>query len=73
MTHRASITLDEEAFSFLNTAGAENRSAFINELLLKEKQSLLQESILKANQEESEDDSYHQDLSDWDITLEDGI
>lgn len=57
----------------MNKAGAENRSAFINELLLKEKQSFLQESIIEANQEESEDDSYHQELSDWDITFEDGI
>ena len=64
MTHRATITLDKEAYSFLLSTAKDNRSAFINELLIKEKQWQLEKAILQANQEE---------LSDWDETLADGI
>lgn len=73
MTHRATITLDQEAYAFLLSAAKDNRSAFINGLLKKEKLRQLEEDVLKANREEAEDLEYQQELSDWDETIEDGI
>lgn len=73
MTHRATITLDQEAYTFLLTAAKDNRSAFINELLKKEKIRQLKNDILHANQEEADDADYQEELSNWDISLEDGI
>lgn len=73
MTHRATITLDKEAYSFLLSAAKDNRSAFINELLKREKQRHLEKAILQANQEEADDPIYQEELSNWDETLADGI
>lgn len=73
MQHRATITLDQESYAFLMSAGQENRSAFINHLLKEEKKRQLEAAILRANQEEAEDTSYREELSDWDETLSDGI
>ncbi len=73
MTNRATFTLEKEAFAFLKRAGGSNRSAYINNLLIKEKQRTLAKAILKANQEEAEDAAYQEELSDWEITLPDGL
>ena len=37
MTHRTTITLDDESFAFLNNIAGDNRSAYINELLKQER------------------------------------
>ncbi len=73
MTNRATITLDEEAFAFLKKSGGSNRSAYINELLKKEKRRALESKILKANREEAEDLNYQNELSEWEATLSDGL
>lgn len=73
MTYRATITLDQESYSFLKTAGGKNRSAFVNKLLKEEKRRTLAAAILKANQEEAADQPYQQELSEWDETLLDGM
>jgi antitoxin CcdA len=73
MTNRATFTLEKETFEFLKKVGGSNRSAYINQLLKKEKQQLLQKAILKANREEAEDSAYQDELSDWDSTLSDGL
>jgi len=73
MQHRATITLDHESYAFLMSAGHENRSAFINHLLKEEKKRQLENAILRANQEEAEDLSYHEALADWDESLADGV
>ena len=73
MLNRATITLDSEAYNFLLSAGKENRSAFINDLLIEERKRQLESAILKANQEEAHDLEYQEELSDWDETLSDGI
>lgn len=73
MSHRATVTLDQEAYAFLLAAGKDNRSAYINELLKKEKQRQLERTILKANQEEAADLKYQEELSIWDETLSDGL
>lgn len=73
MSNRATFTLDDEAHEFLLRAGGNNRSAFINDLLLKTKHMVLEQEILKANREEAGDADYHKDLAAWDKTLTDGL
>ncbi len=72
-TNRATFTLDTEAHAFLMAFGGDNKSAFINDLLKREKQRTLAEELMKANQEEAEDQDYQEDLSHWDVTLSDGL
>ncbi len=73
MTHRTTITLDDENYAFLNNIAGENRSTYINELLKQERRNHLKQALLKANQEEAEDSDYQQELKDWEKTLSDGL
>lgn len=73
MTHRATITLDADVYAFLEQTAGKNRSAYINALLQKERDSLLAEAMLKANMEESEDADYQAELRLWDVASEDGL
>lgn len=73
MTHRATITLDDDAYAFLEASANGNRSAYINNLLKEEKQRVLEQQIMRANQEEAEDLAYQEELMDWEITLSDGL
>ncbi|MGH1384307.1 type II toxin-antitoxin system MazE family antitoxin [Kordia sp.] len=73
MTHRATITLDQEAYSFLLAKAHNNRSAYINELLKKEKNRQLKKDILRANEEEASDIAYQEELDKWHNTLSDGL
>ncbi len=72
MTERATFSLDEEAYAFLQTVGGDNKSAYINDLLKRERLKTLQDAVLKANEEEA-DDTYQNDLTEWDVTLSDGL
>ena len=73
MTHRTTITLDDESFVFLNNIAGDNRSAYINELLKQERINYLKQALLKANQEEAQDTDYQKELKEWDTTLSDGL
>lgn len=73
MTHRVTITLDEESFEFLNDVANNNRSAYINKLLKQERRNYLQAALRKANQEEAKDTNYQEELQEWDSTLSDGL
>ena len=73
MTERATFSLEQENLAFLNSVGGTNKSAYINELLRREKQKALEEKILQANKEEAEDMEYLEELSVWDTTLSDGL
>ena len=72
-THRTTVTLDEEAISFLSAQAGSNKSSYINTLLKQEKQRVLTQAILKANQEEADDLAYQEELQVWDNTLSDGL
>ena len=72
MSNRITITLDKETYEFLESKANGNRSAYINNILKAEKQRIIAEQILRANQEEAEG-SYQEELADWDITLSDGL
>jgi hypothetical protein len=73
MTERATFSLEEENFAFLARVGGKNKSAYINDLLRREKKKILAECILQANKEEAEDLDYQEELSAWDETLSDGL
>ena len=72
MSDRITITLDKEAYEFLESKANGNRSAYINSILKAEKRRIIAEQIFKANQEEAEE-SYQEQVADWDITLNDGL
>ncbi|MEZ5691262.1 MAG: hypothetical protein R3D71_06330 [Rickettsiales bacterium] len=73
MTERATFSLDADNLTFLNIVGGNNRSAYINELLEREKQIYLENMLLKANKQEAEDAEYKKELSVWDETISDGL
>lgn len=73
MTHRTTITLDDEAYLFLNDIAGDNRSAYINELLKQERKNFLKQALIKANQEEADDLGYQEELKAWENTLSDGL
>ena len=73
MVERATFSLDKDAFAFLKTVGGKNKSAYINDLLKRERQRMLEEAIFQANQEEAKDVEYQEELSDWEATLSDGL
>lgn len=73
MTVRATFSLDEVNVFFLQKAAGGNKSGYINNLLKREQLRLLEESILKANKEETEDIEYQETLIEWDVTLSDGL
>lgn len=73
MTHRTTITLDDESYAFLNNIAGENRSAYINELLKQERKNHLKQTLLKANLEEAADCEYQEELKEWGTTLSDGL
>jgi len=56
----------------LNQVAVKNRSAYINDLLTRERLKTLERAILAANEEES-DPEYQQELSLWEITSNDGL
>lgn len=73
MIHRTTITLDDEAYLFLNDIAGDNRSAYINELLKQERKNFLKQALIKANQEEADDLGYQEELQAWENTLSDGL
>jgi predicted CopG family antitoxin len=73
VTNRTTITLDDDAYAFLEALAGGNRSAYINNLLKEEKQRVMEKQIMRANQEEAEDLAYQEELMDWDVTLSDGL
>lgn len=73
MTHRTTITLDDEIFAFLDQVAGDNRSAYINALLKQERSNFLKQAFIKANQEEAEDADYQEELQSWESTLSDGL
>jgi predicted CopG family antitoxin len=73
MAHRTTITLDDEAYRFLNDIAGDNRSAYINALLKLERKNFLKQALIKANQEEAVDPDYQEELKVWESTLSDGL
>jgi len=73
MAQRVTFFLDEDVIAFVKKAGGKDMSAYLNGILKKKTQKVLQKALLKANQEEADDVKYHIELSGWDETLSDGL
>jgi hypothetical protein len=72
MSKKVSITLDNEILSFVDRL-ASNRSSFINDILWKEKQRIFMKELEDAYKEQANDLVFQEEISIWDITVEDGL
>jgi metal-responsive CopG/Arc/MetJ family transcriptional regulator len=72
MSTKVSITLDEAVLEFVDRS-SQNRSQFINEILVKAKQSQLLKEIEDAYTELADDPEYRAEIELWDVTVGDGI
>jgi antitoxin CcdA len=73
MTIRATFSLDNETNFFLQQVAGANKSAYINNLIRREKQRVLKESVALSNKEEAENKEYQSLISEWEVTLSDGL
>ena len=72
MTAKISINIDDRAFEFLKQV-TNNRSAYINNLLLEKEREQLEEKLRQAYREQNQDPEFHQSIKDWDVTVGDGL
>jgi hypothetical protein len=72
MSKKVSITLDDEVLSFVDRL-ASNRSSFINGILLQEKRRIFMQELGDAYKEQANDPMLQEEVSLWDVTVEDGL
>lgn len=72
MSKKVSITLDEEVLNFVDSR-TNNRSSFINNILLKEKKRIFIKELADAYKEQANDPTFQAEISVWDITITDGL
>lgn len=72
MAAKITINLDERAFKFLEQI-TNNRSAYINKLLLEKEREQLEEELRQAYREQNQDPEFQQSIKDWDVTVGDGL
>lgn len=72
MSKKVSITLDDEVLSFVDKL-ASNRSSFINQILLKEKQRLFLKELDEAYLAQENDPVAQAEIALWSVTVSDGL
>ena len=72
MTAKITINIDDRAFEFLKQV-TNNRSAYINNLLLEKEKKQLEEELRQAYREQNQDPEFLQSVRDWDATTGDGL
>ena len=72
MAAKITINIEDRAFNFLSKV-TENRSAYINSLLLEKERETLEEELRQAYREQNQDPEFKQAIKDWDITVGDGL
>lgn len=72
MTTKITINIDDRAFEFLKQV-TNNRSAYINNLLLDKERDHLEEKLRQAYREQNQDPEFQQSIKDWDVTVGDGL
>lgn len=72
MTAKITINIDDRLFEFLKEV-TDNRSAYINNLLLEKQREQLEEKLRQAYREQNQDPEFQQSINDWDITVGDGL
>ncbi len=72
MAAKITINIEDRAYSFLEQV-TDNRSAYINSLLLEKERDKLEEELRQAYQEQNQDPEFKQAIFDWDVTVGDGL
>lgn len=72
MSKKVSITLDDDILSFVDQR-ADNRSSFINQLLLRERQRIFMKELEEAYLEDANDPIAKEERSLWEVTIGDGL
>ena len=72
MTAKITINIDDRVFEFLKQV-TNNRSAYINNLLLEKEREQLEEKLRQAYREQNQDPEFQQSIKDWDVTVGDGL
>ena len=72
MGAKITINIDDRALEFLKQA-TDNRSAYINQLLLEKEREQLKEKLRQAYREQNQDPEFQQSIKDWDVTVGDGL
>lgn len=72
MSKKVSITLDDEVLSFVDEI-ASNRSKFINQILLKEKQRMFLKELEQAYIDQENDPVAQAEIALWSVTVSDGL
>ncbi|MEM7557287.1 MAG: hypothetical protein AAF378_25020, partial [Cyanobacteria bacterium P01_A01_bin.84] len=60
------------ALEFLKQA-TDNRSAYINQLLLEKEREQLKEKLRQAYREQNQDPEFQQSIKDWDVVVGDSL
>jgi hypothetical protein len=69
---KVTLSLDKELIEFLDLQ-ANNRSEYLNELLVQHRSQVLANQIKAALQEDLNDPDYLSDIQDWDAVVGDGL
>ncbi len=72
MAAKITINIDDRAFNFLKQV-TNNRSAYINNLLLEKEREQLENELRQAYREQNQDLEFQQSIKDWDVTVGDGL
>jgi hypothetical protein len=72
MKQKVTLSLDKALIEFLDLQ-ANNRSEYLNELLVQHRSQVLVHQIKTALQEDLNDPDYLSDLQDWDAVIGDGL
>lgn len=72
MAAKITINIEDRAYSFLEKV-TDNRSAYINSLLLEKEREKLEDELRQAYREQNQDPEFKQAIEDWDVTVGDGL
>lgn len=72
MATKITINIDDRAFKFLEQT-TNNRSAYINKLLLEKEREQLEEELRQAYREQNQDPEFQEAIKEWDVTAGDGL
>ncbi len=72
MSKKVSITLDDEVLDFVDRL-ASDRSRFINNILLQEKEKAFTKELEAAYTNQANEPGFQQEISVWDIAVGDGL
>ena len=72
MSKKVSITLDDDVLDFVDRL-ANNRSSFINKIILEEKRRILTKELENAYIDQANDPEHQAEISIWDVAVGDGL